>query len=166
MEQLVVREQYKPHQIVHAAGQTENRFWLLETGFARSYYLDRAGKEHTLAFYLEKQLIWSAQGYWNEPADYYLEVLEPSVMSAITYRGLHQLADAFPETGVLVQLLIRQQYQRELIKNRLLALSADERYRQVRRTMPELFRRASVRLIASYLNMTRENLSRLMGRDL
>lgn len=166
LAKLVVREVYKPHQIVHAAGQTESRCWFLESGLARTYYLDRSGKEHTLAFYQEGQLIWSVQGFWNEPVDYYLEVLEPSVLLAIAYASFNELTATFQATGSLVQALIRQQYNQELVKNRLLALPAEERYLQVRKNMPELFRRVSVRLIATYINMTRENLSRLMGRDL
>jgi CRP-like cAMP-binding protein len=163
---LVLREDYKPHQVIHAAGHTENRFWFIEKGFARTYYLDSSGKEHTLSFYPENNIIWSNQGYWNEPTDYYLEVLEPSVTLSVTYKMLHNLNDVYPETTGLVQLLIRQQYHQDLLKSRLLGLTAEERYQQVRKSMPELFRRSSVRLIASYLNMTRENLSRLMGRDL
>lgn len=166
LQQLVVREDYKPHQVIHAAGHTESRFWFIEKGFARTYYLESSGKEHTLSFYPENNIIWSNQGYWNEPADYYLEVLEPSVILSVSYKMLHHLNDAYPEITELVQLLMRQQYHLDLLKSRLLGLTAEERYQQVRRTMPELFRRSSVRLIASYLNMTRENLSRLMGRDL
>src|SRR5215217_2842823 len=160
LQQLVVREDYKPHQVIHAAGHTENRFWFIEKGFARTYYLDSSGKEHTLSFYPENNIVWSNQGYWSEPADYYLEVLEPSVVLSVTYHMLRQLNGLYPETTGLIQDLIRQQYRQDLLKSRLLALTAEERYQQVRRTMPELFRRSSVRLIASYLNMTRENLSR------
>lgn len=166
LHKLVIREDYKPHQVIHAAGHTENRFWFIEKGFARTYYLEPSGKEHTLLFYPENHIIWSNQGYWNEPTDYYLEVLEPSVILSVTYKALHHLNALYPETTELVQNLIRQQYHQDLLKSRLLGLTAEERYQQVRRSMPELFRRSSVRLIASYLNMTRENLSRLMGRDL
>ncbi|MGY3211911.1 Crp/Fnr family transcriptional regulator [Mucilaginibacter sp. HD30] len=166
IEKRVVREVYKPHQIVHAAGHTENRCWYVTSGLARTYYLDQAGKEHTLAFYREGQMIWSVQGFWNEPADYYLEVLEPAVWFALPYRSFNELTATFPQTGSLVQALTRQQYHQELSRNRLLALPAEERYLQLRKTLPELFRRVSVRLLASYLNMTRENLSRLMARDL
>lgn len=166
LQKTVIREDYRPHQVIHAAGHTENRFWFVEKGFARTYYLELSGKEHTLSFYPENKIIWSNQGYWNEPADYYLEVLEPSVILSVTYKMLHRLNEVYPEVTELVQLLIRQQYHQELLKSRLLGLTAEERYQQVRRSMPELFRRSSVRLIASYLNMTRENLSRLMGRNL
>lgn len=166
LQKKVIREEYRPHQVIHAAGHTENRLWFIDKGFARTYYLESSGKEHTLSFYLDHSMVWSNQGYWNEPADYYLEILEPSVILSLTYKVLHHLNDEYPETVELVQQLIRLQYHQDLQKNRLLGMTAEERYQQVRKRMPELFRRASVRLIATYLNMTRENLSRLMGRDL
>lgn len=164
LDELLVRESYRPHQVIHAAGHTENRCWFIETGFVRTYYPDAAGKEHTLNFYIQNEIVWSNQGYWNEAVDHYLEVLEPSVVWSLTYKVLHQLHEAYPESVELVQQLIRHQYHEDLQKNRLLAMNAETRYRELRRWKPELFRRASVRLIASYLNMTRENLSRLISR--
>ncbi|NNU33672.1 hypothetical protein HK413_05055 [Mucilaginibacter sp. S1162] len=51
-------EIYQPHQIIHADGQRENRLWFLEQGFVRSYYFDHTGREHTLAFYDNKELVF------------------------------------------------------------------------------------------------------------
>ena len=165
LDSLAVRESYRPHHVIHAAGHTESRFWFVEKGFARKYYLEASGKEHTLSFYQENAIIWSNQGHWHEVADHYIEVLEPSVMLAVTYRAFEQLSGTFSEIGQLTQELIRRQYHDDTGRNRLLDLTAEERYRYVRKTMPELFRRTPLRLIASYLNMTRENLSRLMSRE-
>ena len=158
-------EQYKPHQIIHAAGQVENRLWFIETGFARSYYFDQAGKEHTLSFYLEKEIIFSYKGFWREAADYYLEVLAPAVLISFSYDSLSQFIDQYSETRTLINVFTRQRYYQELFKSRLMTWTAEERYYQFRKAHPDIFKIASVRLIASYLNMTRENLSRLMSRE-
>jgi CRP-like cAMP-binding protein len=157
-------ENYKARQIIHAAGQTENRLWYLESGFARTYYFDQAGKEHTLIFYEEKELIFSYKGFWKESTDYYLEVLKPSSLISLSYEyltGLFQLE----ETKILAQVFIRQRHQDDLFKSRMMTWTAEERYKQFRKIHPEIFGKTSVRLIASYLNMTRENLSRLISRD-
>jgi CRP-like cAMP-binding protein len=159
-------EQYQPHQIIHAAGQIEHRLWFLERGFTRSYYFDRTGKEHTLSFYSEKEIIFSHKGFWKEATDYYLEVLEHSTLSSLSYERLHHLIEQYAETKILIGVFTRNQFNQELFKTRLLTWNAEERYLQFRKATPEIFRKASVRLIASYLNMTRENLSRLMARDL
>ncbi|MBW4888947.1 Crp/Fnr family transcriptional regulator [Mucilaginibacter sp. HMF5004] len=166
LEARLETETYRPHHIVHAAGQVENRLWYLESGLVRAYYFDQTGKEHTVDFYMEKEMIFSYSGFWKEPSDYYLEVLEHSELIAITYLSLYELTDNFPETRILTGIFTRRRYHQELFRNRLMTWNAAERYRQFRKRYPHIFRRASVRLIASYLNMTRENLSRLMRKDL
>ncbi|WP_171972573.1 Crp/Fnr family transcriptional regulator [Mucilaginibacter polytrichastri] len=159
-------EKIKAHQIIHAAGQTENRLWFVESGFARSYYFDQTGKEHTLTFYTTHDVIFSYKGFWKETTDYYLEVVSESKLISLSYESLCNLIDIYPEAWKLVTVFIRQRYYLDLFKSRLMTWSAEERYAQFRKASPEIFRLASVRLIASYLNMTRENLSRLMGKDL
>jgi CRP-like cAMP-binding protein len=165
VERSLHTEHYKSRQIFHAAGQTENRLWFIEKGFARSYYFDPAGKEHTLVFYKENDLIFSYKGYWSEPTDYYLEALQPSSLISLAYGEMSKI---FPlaETKALVQYFIRQRNQQDIFKSRIMGWSAEERYKQFRKVYPEIFRMASVRVIATYLNMTRENLSRLMGRNI
>jgi CRP-like cAMP-binding protein len=159
-------EKYKAHQIIHAAGQVENRLWYLESGFARTYYFDPTGKEHTLAFYTTNEIIFSYKGFWKETSDYYLEVITESQLISLPYDALAYLIDHFPETRTLVAVFTRQLYYLELFKSRIMTWSAEERYAQFRKASPDIFKIASLRLIASYLNMTRENLSRLLGREM
>jgi CRP-like cAMP-binding protein len=158
-------EKYKAHQIIHSAGQIENRLWYLESGFARTYYFDQTGKEHTLSFFTEKQLIFSYKGYWREATDYYLEIVTDSKLISLSYESVGSLVNGFYETKFLVHAFKRQLYYVELNKSRLIALPAEDRYLHFRKSNPEIFKIASVKLIASYLNMTRENLSRLIGKD-
>jgi CRP-like cAMP-binding protein len=159
-------EKYKAHQIIHSAGQVENRLWFLESGFARTYYFDQTGKEHTLSFFTENQLIFSYKGYWREATDYYLEIVSESKLISLSYEAITGLSQKFDETKKIIQLFKRQLYYDELYKSRLIALPAEERYIQFRKSNSGIFKIASVKLIASYLNMTRENLSRLIGRDM
>jgi CRP-like cAMP-binding protein len=166
LERVHTVENYRPHQIFHAAGQIENRLWYLQSGFARSYYFDQTGKEHTLNFYQERDLIFSYKGLWKESSDYYLEAVEDTTLISITYQALNELLANYPETKTLTQVFTRHRYNEDLFKSRLMTWHADERYKQFRKTHSNIFKRASVRLIASYLNMSRENLSRLISKDL
>ncbi|WP_198171481.1 Crp/Fnr family transcriptional regulator [Mucilaginibacter aquatilis] len=166
LEQACHEEIYQPHQVIHAAGQPETRLWFLSQGFCRAYYFDHTGKEHTLAFYDAGDLIFSYEGYWQESTDRYLEALDRSVLISLRYTDLHSMLQDYPQAIKLKDIFVRRHEHLERFRKRLMTWSAEERYLQTRKLQPDLFRKTSVRLIATYLNMTRENLSRLMARDL
>jgi CRP-like cAMP-binding protein len=159
-------EFYKARQIIHSAGQIENRLWFIESGFVRTYYFDSSGKEHTLKFYSDKDMIFSYQGFYQEASDYYIDVVSPSAMLSLTYERFASLIQNFVEAKTITQIFTRQYHHQELFKSRLMTLAAEERYYQFRKAQPGIFKKASVRIIASYLNMTRENLSRLITKDM
>jgi len=159
-------EYYKARQIIHSTGQIENRLWFIETGFVRTYYFDHTGKEHTLKFYSDKEIIFSYQGFYQEGTDYYIEVVSPSELFSLTYERFASFIQSFAEARTITQIFLREYHHQEIFKNRLMNLPAEERYYQFRKAHPEIFKKASARVIASYLNMTRENLSRLITRDL
>lgn len=157
-------EEYKSHQIISASGQTENRLWFIYKGFVQAYYYDNAGKQHTLKFYQENDLVFSYNGFWRKPSDYYLETLQPSIMVSLSYKSVAKLFK-YLETGDLARAFIMQQDKEADFKLKLMNGSTKERYKQFREARPEIFGKTTVGLIASYLNMTREYLSRLMSDD-
>lgn len=165
IEDRLVPEVYRPHQIIHAAGQTETRLWYVVKGLVRTYELEQSGKEHTVYFFREQDLLFSYEGFWMQKTSLYIEVLEPSTLVALDYVQVNDWLNRFPEVRELAGIFMQHRYQQDQFRRWLMTQSAGERYRQLRKTDPELFRRVSVRLLATYLNMTRESLSRLMGQD-
>lgn len=161
---LLSSEVYQPHQIIDAPGKHHHRLWLVESGIVRSYYFDSQGKEITQAFYTATDLIFFWEAYLAQRTDHYLEALQTVKLHTLRYTDLEGLR-IFPEMESLLRYFILQQRRTELFRNRLLLQSAEQRYRQFRLAHPLIFREVPLRLIASYLNMTRENLSRLIGKD-
>jgi CRP-like cAMP-binding protein len=158
-------ELYRNHQVFHVGGQVENRLWYLEEGLVRAYYFDQAGKEHTLQFFSAGDVIFSWQGWYHEPADFYLEALETSKLVSLSYHSFADLSARFAELKTIAQIIMRRRLQTDHFYNRLMRSGAEERYRRFRSDNPGIFRRVSVRLIATHLNMTRENLSKLITHD-
>ncbi|MEO7214530.1 MAG: hypothetical protein ABIX36_17120 [Mucilaginibacter sp.] len=165
LRDLLFSEVYQSHQIIDAPGNHHHRLWLVGSGIVRSYYFDSQGKEITQAFYLGTDLIFFWEAYLAQRTDYYLEALRTVKLHSLRYTDLDGLR-SFPEMDILLRYFILQQRRSELFRNRLLLQTAEQRYRQFRLAHPVVFRELSLRLIASYLNMTRENLSRLIGKDL
>lgn len=165
LRELLIIEVYQSHQVIDAPGNHPHRLWLVESGVVRSYYFDSEGKEITQAFYTAHDLIFFWEAYLAQRTDHYLEALQTVRLHTLRYSDLERLR-GFPEMEPLLRYFILRQQRTELFRNRLLLQSAGQRYRQFRLAHPAIFREVSLRLIASYLNMTRENLSRLIGRDL
>jgi len=164
LRSLLISEAYQPHQIIDAPGFQQHRMWMVVSGIIRRYYFDGNGKEITESFYTAQDLIFFWEGYLSQRTDHYLETLSITRVYTLRYADLAALQD-FPETGELTRYFIGMQRKGELFRSRLLLQSATARYQLFRKANPVIFREVPLRLIASYLNMTRENLSRLIGKD-
>ncbi|MEZ2334727.1 Crp/Fnr family transcriptional regulator [Mucilaginibacter sp. RCC_168] len=161
---LLHLEMYKPKQIIHAAGQVEMNLYLIEKGFARSYYYDRNGAEHTVRFWNEGDLIFSYEGYYKVPSFYYTEFMGPSNAIALGYTDFGDLHKRFPETSALIKYALLKNRKEEYERQNILTLAANDRYVRLLEHNNTIFQNSPAKYIASYLNMSRETLARLMGR--
>jgi len=164
LEGMLHVEYYKNKQIVHAAGQVEVTLYLIESGFGRSYYYDHRGIEHTVKFWTPGELIFSYEGYYRIPSLYYTEFMEDSKVLALSYNDLLELQKNFPECLVLNKHALLKNRRDEYERQSILTLPANERYERLLQTNHVIFQRSPARFIASYLNMSRETLARLMGK--
>jgi CRP-like cAMP-binding protein len=132
-------------------------------GLLRSYTIDDKGNEHILQFALEGW--WTADLYsffTEEPSLFNIEALEDSELLLITRPSWESL---------LQQLPVFERYFRILIQNNLIATqrrlmeslseTAERKYLKFIKTYPESVQRVPQHMIASYLGITRETLSRL-----
>jgi CRP-like cAMP-binding protein len=137
----------------------------VEKGLLRSFIVDDKGTEHILQFAFEGW--WMADLYsflTNEPSPYYMDAIEDSELLMIDRESWDNL---------LVQVPAMERYFRILIQNNLIATqrrlmgtmsdTAEEKYLKLTRTFPECIQRVPQHMIASYLGMTRETLSRTRG---
>lgn len=88
--------------------------------------------------------------------------IEDSQTQAISYTNLHQLYQLFPETERVGRLILEDYYSR--LEERLISIqfkSAKERYQLLCEQRPELIKRAPLGLIAGYLGINQETLSRI-----
>jgi len=162
---LVLKEEhYKSHQVIFVGGQPENRICFFQAGFARNYYYDEAGDEQTVKFYGPNDILFSHQGYWNQPAFFYTEILEDTTAITLRYQDLQSLLNTFPEVGLLTRTILNRFHAEEYEKQKLVNLTAEQRFREMRKNHRIVFQKAPLRMIASYLHMSRETLSRMIAK--
>jgi CRP/FNR family transcriptional regulator, anaerobic regulatory protein len=101
----------------------------------------------------------------QKPSFENIEILEPSVLYAISYDNLQKMYLEFPEFN-LIGRLFTEKYYIEL-EERVMSLqflTAKERYEKLLIQQPMLLQRVTLGQIASYLGITQETLSRIRGK--
>ena len=157
-------EIYKPHQIIQAAGNIENRLFFIESGFARNYFYDQFGNEHTVRFWEPGDIMFSYEGYYKVSSYFYVEVMAESRFISLSYEKLNELEKDFSETKLLMRQFLLQFQKADFDKQQLVSLPAEERYHYLRKYSNHLFSKVSSKIIASYLHLSRETLSRYMSK--
>lgn len=144
----------KKGHILQRKGDLNSKVYKVKSGLLRGYTIDEKGKEHIFMFAPEGWVIGDNVPT-NQPADLFIEALEDSTI--IVFKK--DLTIINPDINALAKRL-------EVLQKRVIMLmsaTALERYDHFVETYPELLQRVSQRLIASYLGITPEALSKAKG---
>lgn len=138
----------------------------VEKGLLRSFTIDEKGNEHILQ--LGMQGWWVADLYsflTGEPSEYNIEALEDSELLLITKSSWDLLLDEVPAFERYFRILIQNNLiatQRRLMGT--MSTTAEERYQKLLQDIPDITQRVPQHMIASYIGVTRETLSRLRSQ--
>lgn len=146
-------------------GKICRHLYFLEQGALRGFYnLD--GKEITYWFAFEGDFVTSFHSFTTqEPAVENIQLLEGSVLWAISKETLSDLFNRFHEIERLVRIAYEKYYIR--LEERFINAqfkTAAERYEQLMKQTPHIVERIPLGQIASYLGISQETLSRIRSR--
>jgi CRP-like cAMP-binding protein len=158
-------KQIQKGEILQRAGDSVARTFYVKKGLLRSYIIDRKGKEHIFMFAPEGWIIADVEALeFNEPVQLFIDCLEDSEVVIFNKDFLFK-AD-FPNEKMIenAQLLYRRlgKLQRRVLM--LMGSPAIDRYTYFLNTYPELPNRVPQRMIASYLGITPQALSKIRGQ--
>lgn len=135
----------------------------VENGILRSYSLDERGNEHIIQFALEGWWISDIYSFLTgETSTYNIDAIEDSELLLITNSALEQLYVQVPKFERYFRLLTQSNM--IAMQKRLtctLSSSAEEKYLQLLNSYPNIVSRVPQHMIASYLGLTPETLSRV-----
>ena len=153
----------KKHQFVVQEGQlVEYDFFVLQ-GCLKSYLTDTNGKEHIIQFGLPDWWITDYEAYYyHTKATVSIDCIEDCELLCLSIANREKLCAEMHK----VEHFFRKKTNRRnvALQQRILLLmsaTAKERYDQLLKQYPELLQKVPKRLIAQYLGVTRETLSRL-----
>jgi CRP-like cAMP-binding protein len=135
----------------------------VEKGILRSYTVDEKGAEHILQF--------AAEGWWiadlysfltDEPSKFAIDATEDAEVLLIDKPSWNELMQTAPKFEHYFRILLQNHListQRRVMQS--LAESAEEKYLKFTISYPDCAQRLPQHMIASYLGITRETLSRV-----
>jgi CRP-like cAMP-binding protein len=135
----------------------------VEKGMLRSYTIDEKGNEHIMQFAFEGW--WIADQFsflTGEPAVYTIDAIEDSELLLLSKQEEEQLLKRIPKFERYFRILLQNSLiatQRRLISS--LSQSAEERYHQLINICPTIPQRVPQHMMASFLGITPETLSRI-----
>jgi CRP-like cAMP-binding protein len=146
-----------------SAGQVPRTIGFVKTGFFRYYYTHEEGIEFTKGFFVENTILSSYSAILeNRPSYFSIQALEDSVIEIVNYDAFHQLFMCHPcWNEFLVKLLQKAFIIKEEREREFLLLDAEQRYKAFRARFPNLEKRVKQQIVASYLGIAPESLSRI-----
>lgn len=162
LEKAAILKTIPKHTIIAKPGKTIRKLLFVNNGLLRAYRLID-GQEYTHYFFLEN---WFATDYQSflttQPSELYIESLTSVNYYEFDKESLQKLYDQNHELERLGRIMAEQAYLKMV--ERLINFqtqSLKERYLTLINQNPELFQKAPQRMIASYLGVAEQSLSRI-----
>lgn len=160
---LLVEKQYEKGAFLIEEGKVGHDIFFIVEGSAFSYVTDNKGEKHAIQFALEGHWISDLYSFFSEQkAQYTIEVLEPLKVLSLSKKNFAKACDSIPVFDRFFRILIQNAYvalQHRLAKTN--SESAEVRYIEFATQYPEFVQRIPQYLIASYLGMKPQSLSRI-----
>lgn len=154
---------FQKNEIILSQGDICNRTFFVGEGLLRSYSIDSKGKAHIIQFAPELWWISERNGLlFNEPSEFYIDAIEQTTALVIPKDYFNHAIPLLPKLQDLNENMLNNsiRFMQKRI-NMLLSATAEERYLDFIRLYPNLTLRVPQWMIASYLGITPESLSRV-----
>jgi CRP-like cAMP-binding protein len=161
-QHLTIRVLLK-NQYLLQAGDTCKFIAFVQKGALRQYTTDSAGSKHIFQFAIESWTISDMESFLTgNPSIYHIDALEDSELVLIDKSAHEKLLKEEPKYEEYMRLQLTGAYlamQRRI--NSSISLSPEERYNEFVLKNPDIVQRVPQHMIASYLGLQPETLSRI-----
>lgn len=132
-------------------------------GAARMYSIDNKGHEHIVRFALETWWLGDHESFnLLTPSRFHIEMLEDTDLLVITTVNAHELRDHVKAFDLTIKAMDKQlaiATQKRI--HAAISMTAEERYEELVKAYPQFLQRFPQNMVASYLGVSPETLSRM-----
>lgn len=153
----------KKHSLVVQIGDVVDREYFVVKGLLKTFMIDTNGKEHILQFAMEN---WWVSDYealnTDKRSSFNIECLEEVELLYLSLADKNRLCEEMHQMERFFRMKTTSGFLS--LQKRVIALmknDAQSRYKQLYEQYPMLFNRVTKSMIAAYLGVSRETLSRL-----
>jgi len=162
-----IHKKLKRGEFVIREGEVFKYGLFVAKGCLRRYIIDAKGKEHILQFLAETWWISDIQGMLHGiPSSYFADALEDSDVLITDQQGNQNVIENIP--GFADAFIKGVQKHHQSKDNRIaaaLSATAEERYDEFMEKYPSIAQRVPQHMLASYLGISPETLSRIRKRQ-
>lgn len=158
----------RKHQYLIQSGDVCKTVAFVVKGALKKYTVDDTGKENILELYIENWWAGDKESFMiGTPTPYYIDAYEETELLVLNKETFTNNIDKLPFLSQLNNILTEKN-SFHLVKrlHSSQTLSAEQKLEQLQNTYPEFFQRFPQHIIASYLGMTKETLSRIRSNTL
>lgn len=137
----------------------------VEKGSLYSYTVDSSGNKHVIRFAFEGWWMANLHSFFTEkPTRLNIEVLEDSELLLLDRKNHNKLLEEIPAYERYHRIIVQNAYValQQRVENAL-GLTAEEKYERLIEESPAFLNRVPLNLVASYLGVSPETLSRVRG---
>jgi CRP-like cAMP-binding protein len=163
IKSLAIPKRLKKKQFLLRQGNVCRFHTFVCNGCLRSYRIDEKGNEHIFSLSPANHWVSDRVSLVNEtPSHEFIDALEDSAIIQISAHNFKMLLKDIPNFDALNTKIITDDCHtsRDRIYM-MLSHQAEERYRQFIRRFPQLHQRVPIHMIASYIGVSRETLTRI-----
>ena len=159
-------KKFRKRQYFLQEGDVSKHTAFIVKGAMRQYMVDDKGEEHIIQLFIENWWASDRESQITEtPSKYFIDAWEDTEALLVKRKNVLSLIDHIPS---LLQWIRRMDENNAVATqkrlNAAISLSAEERYYELEKNYPEFLQRFPQHIIASYLGINRETLSRIRSR--
>jgi CRP-like cAMP-binding protein len=157
----------KKNELLISKGEICRYTYFVCKGSVRAYFIDDDGQEATRYIATENQFITTIHAFISQtPTNEFIEATEQAELLQISYNDFKKII----EETTLARDLYNKQLEVAYSTNHwrlesFLKMSAKQRYDFLLQTNPAFIQRLSNKIVASYLGITQESLSRIKAQQ-